>query len=93
MPSAAISKRNKEDQENSIFSPSSIFPSSLFTNPVLGCSPLGSCFPSVLLSFLLLLIVLVLLFFPGLEHSGKGQPSADKLLPTDKAFRRQGYSH
>ena len=39
-------------------------------------------------SLSLLLIVLVLLFFPGLEHDGKGQLSEEGLNTADKAFRR-----
>ena len=44
-------------------------------------------------SLLLFLIVLVLLFFPGLEHDGKGQLSEEGLNTADKAFRRLQGSH
>ena len=40
-----------------------------------------------------LLIVLVLLFFPGLERNGKGQLSEEGLNTADKAFRRLQGSH
>lgn len=35
----------------------------------------------------------MLLFFPGLEHDGKGQLSEEGLNTADKAFRRLQGSH